>query len=775
MSNYSISYNPYQNTTKVVKNGTMLRNNCSLCKGINGKRLQAWFDVEVSWNGFGKALDIDNNESVCNIEFSGREIDFIDLKEYFENIYVSEKGTIFNLTSKNLSNDDDLLEKLIDFVEKEKQDGIFDDAQIASIERYINEIKATPFVISVIATMSSGKSTLLNSLMHMELLPTGDDATTANIVEIFDNDKKTIEYAAYDKDNNMVCKGTETDLETLTKINENQNIRTVRIYGDIPGVSADRMQLMLRDTPGPNNSQDLHHKDLTESIISDAKNMSTVIYVMNATQMRVDSDQILLSSIAYEMKEGGKQANDRFLFVINKVDLRLKKPNQTLEKLIEETKNYLLTFGIENPRIFPVTAGLACDIWKYRSGYEFDKVFEWPDVEKNVTMFNADSPRVKFDLYSSISPCVRRQLNEDLEKALCEKDIYEVALIHSGIKGLEYSIKEYMEKYAYPIKVSDAVKDIKDTIDEKRMTSKFMDILLEDEKKLKEARAAIGNIEQKKAERLAAKENFENEIRNYSLPEDTKKEARQSVENAFTELIDKTMDKLTDSKIKREDADSIVSTLADKTVKIEKKLDEDIKEMIHNAVCKKGRDILEAYQDYVQQLKENMSINDFDFERIKELKKLNFDSLKAIANTVTSTENITEKDRRPVRNPKKHWYTPWRRSTIWEEYDKIVETVEYVDTSALKNEILSVKINAGKNVDEIVEEANELVKSFQEFFILQLSKFESVIEVVISDLSKAISEEQIMLKTKEEHEDNLEKLGEYIDRINRITEMEEEL
>lgn len=496
MAKYIISYNPYQNTTQIEKNGTTLKKNCSLCKGIDNKRLQAWFDIDESWEGFGKALDVDNNEIECNIQFYGRKIDFFDLKDYFDTVYKSEKGTRFHLESKFLSNDEDILSKLSDFVEEAKENGVFENGQLATIKKYIDDIKKTPFPISVIATMSAGKSTLINALIHKELLPTGDDATTANIVEIYDNSSETVEYSTFDKDEKMICKGSNADLAVLKEINADNNVRTVKLYCKIP-CNTNKILMMLRDTPGPNNSQDIQHKKITESIIFDADNMSTVIYVMNATELRVESEKELLHNIACEMKKGGKQANDRFLFVINKVDLRLKNKEQTLEGLIKDTKEYLAQFGITNPRIFPVTASLACDIQKCKAGYKFDELI-WPTVEVNLKMFNMDSSRVKFDLYASVSPSVRRKLDEELKIAADNENIYETAMIHSGIRGLEYSIQEYMEKYAYPIKVSDAVKDIIETIDENEMRNNFREILAEDDKKLKKTQKTIEDIEKKK-------------------------------------------------------------------------------------------------------------------------------------------------------------------------------------------------------------------------------------------------------------------------------------
>ena len=43
----------------------------------------------------------------------------------------------------------------------------------------------------VVSTMSSGKSTLINSLVGAELLPSSNRACTAKSIAILDNDQKT--------------------------------------------------------------------------------------------------------------------------------------------------------------------------------------------------------------------------------------------------------------------------------------------------------------------------------------------------------------------------------------------------------------------------------------------------------------------------------------------------------------------------------------------------------------------------------------------------------
>lgn len=775
MANYIVSYNPYQNVAKIKKNGVYLRKNGTLCSGIEGKRLQNWFDKDRTWPGFGYAIDIDNNGSECNIEFIGREIDYIDLKDFFDNIYRSEKNTLFHLTPKLLSSDEDMLSKLSNLVSEMKNKNFFEVQQIEEIEKDIVKIKEDPFAISVLATMSSGKSTLLNALMQLELLPTGDAATTAKIMEIYDNGKQTVTYEAYDYDGKLVCDGKDANLEDIKKINVNDSVYTVRIYSGIPGVGTGKIRLMLRDTPGPDGTDDSRHRKLTEAIIDDAKNMSTVIYVMDATKLRTDSDKELLgqilSSISCEMKEGGKQANDRFLFVINRVDVWIESEEQTLEKLLEDTKEYLSQWGINNPRIFPVTAKLACNIHKCRSGYEF-KPIERSHVKSDLEIFNMDSPEIKFEEYASVSQRVKRQLDVDLCKAIETGDKYEIALIHSGIKGLEYSIREYVEKYAYPIKVSDAVKDIISTIDEKKMRGKFIDALCDDKRKLESIKAKIKEIKEEKENRQNIKKKFENEIDNYQFPDSLGKDACEAVNSGFWKLIDDSLDQLPkDEKLKKTDAGALVLKLEIEVREIEKKLDDEIKKLVNDAVYQKGNEILKKYNECINMIEAGMEIADFNFKEVKELKKFDFDDLKKVARTVISREDITKQCSKWIPNPNRHWWTPWRPKEITETWTEKIGEIEYVDKEAVANDIIDIRENSFAVVKDIIVEAKSSIEAFKELFKEYLDKFSQSIEKIVEDLNESLSEENIANIDIEKNQRQLNELDAYLKQIKNITDI----
>ena len=48
----------------------------------------------------------------------------------------------------------------------------------------------------------------------------------------------------------------------------------VRIYHDIPGVDTSKIQLMLRDTPGPDGADESRQRQLAEKIFYDIDSLS---------------------------------------------------------------------------------------------------------------------------------------------------------------------------------------------------------------------------------------------------------------------------------------------------------------------------------------------------------------------------------------------------------------------------------------------------------------------------------------------------------------------
>lgn len=214
----------------------------------------------------------------------------------------------------------------------------------------------------MIATMCSGKSTLINALLSQKLMLSKNEACTAMITSLKDNDEPVFKAEAFDAAGNLVEKIPELNYEKMDELNSNPNIIRVEAKGDIPFIDANDIALELLDTPGPNNSQDSTHRDRAYNCINNANNL--VLYILNASQLSTNDDDNLLSYVAEQIRRGGKQARDRFLFVINKMDV-IDPDNEDVGKIIGNVEKYLNNHGIDEPQIFPCSAFTALNIRTY--------------------------------------------------------------------------------------------------------------------------------------------------------------------------------------------------------------------------------------------------------------------------------------------------------------------------------------------------------------------------------------------------------------------------
>lgn len=74
----------------------------------------------------------------------------------------------------------------------------------------------------MVATMSAGKSTLINSLLRQKLMPAKQEACTATITKIKDNDADCFMAKVYDKDGTLIQTHAELTYETMEQLNANQ-------------------------------------------------------------------------------------------------------------------------------------------------------------------------------------------------------------------------------------------------------------------------------------------------------------------------------------------------------------------------------------------------------------------------------------------------------------------------------------------------------------------------------------------------------------------------
>ena len=209
-----------------------------------------------------------------------------------------------------------------------------------------NFVNRQPLCILVTATMSAGKSTLINALTGKRISKTQNLACTSKAHVILSKpfeDDCTTEY-----DSDISLDATQEELFTDNTENPSNQI-TVSIYfkGRLGG-----KRILLLDTPGVNSSENAEHTEITQNAIC-SKQYDVLLYVLNATQLRTTDDQEYLHFIAENCQD------KQIVFVLNKAD-QLFSEEENLTELLRRQYQYLESLGFAHPLLFPISAKAAC-------------------------------------------------------------------------------------------------------------------------------------------------------------------------------------------------------------------------------------------------------------------------------------------------------------------------------------------------------------------------------------------------------------------------------
>ena len=299
------------------------------------------------------------------------------------------------------------------------------------------------FPMVVMATMSSGKSTLINALLGEQALPSKNEACTAKKYMVLDDDNSdgpTI-YITYKNGETIIKK--ENIAEELERANNNEDVVEVLIKDDVKGVMNTDRALLVVDTPGPNNSRDKSHEQVMEDVISKVKG-GLFLYVMNATQMGINDDKYLLWKIREQINSNPKIS---LIFVLNKVDQLDEDRGESVEQFVLTAKEYLLSNGIENPYIIPVSA-LSASLFKkvlnrgeltrneYRSFCEYYDVYQPKDYSMRSFAITDTLKDQNTKIQVKGTEYTVRDLNRAIDNTgitLLEEEIQKAQILSSGI------------------------------------------------------------------------------------------------------------------------------------------------------------------------------------------------------------------------------------------------------------------------------------------------------------------------------------------------------
>lgn len=201
--------------------------------------------------------------------------------------------------------------------------------------------------ILVLATMSAGKSTLLNALIGEDILPSSNEACTAKVIRYMGNDMTS-----------MISSENLAEpiyKENLIQLNQNSEVFEVNLTGPIKSHLLNGMTVQYIDTPGVNNSQDESHGTLTYHVL-ETGDFDVILYVLNATQLGITDDALLLSKLKTYLRNNSKK---KVIFVLNKID-QLDFERESMEEILQNSVQYIKkSTGIKDPCVIGVSAFYA--------------------------------------------------------------------------------------------------------------------------------------------------------------------------------------------------------------------------------------------------------------------------------------------------------------------------------------------------------------------------------------------------------------------------------
>lgn len=726
MKKVFIKYNPYNLETEITVDGKKLAQNSQIGERIlPGSRLQEWVE------DLPRILIDEYNDTDFEVVFHGTLLDFEDLTEVFTQAF--DHGELTAKLDRIPAKETSDKEALIDEVFKEIQEGPFEELKDTEIISAFQHAKSRDFEVCVVATMSAGKSTLINAMLGTKLMPSKQEACTAIITRIKDTESNdTWQAEVYSKDNCLIETHENLTYATMERLNGDENVSVIKAAGNIPFVSSEDVSLVLIDTPGPNNSRDPEHKKVQSEFLNKSSK-SLVLYIMEG-MFCSDDDNALFQRVADSMKVGGKQSKDRFIFVVNKMDDRRKEDGDTRQTL-DRIRAYLKGHAITNPNLFPAAALPALNIRLIQSEIEVDED-TIDETEMKVRKLNRNQT-LHFEDFASLPASIRGDIKNKLADAKETGDTNAEALIHTGIVSIEAAIRQYVQKYAKTAKIKNIVDTFMHKLDEVGCFEKTKQELAKNRENGERIARQIDTI-RKKVDDVKSAQQFKDAVDDAVIKvSDDAKDIIDSIVQKYQAKIRQKIDGLRGQELDMDEAMDEVSRLERYAKKLEPNFQAELDELIRENLNKTSNVLLQEYRKKLSSLTSEIDHN--------VLAGISIDPLKLMGGTVPTADDFSvkklvqskkvENGKEWVENTNKKWYKPW---TWFDEdgyYKTRYKTVKYVLASDLAQEFFApIKENVLNNGDfaqkYAIRQSNRIVASFNKEF----ERLDGVLKQKLSEL-----------------------------------------
>ena len=762
MKKIFIKYNPYKIETEITVEGKKLAENSILGEQIvSGARMQEWIEM------LPKILIDEYNDRDFEITFHGTLLDFEDLTEVFTAAF--ERGELTAKIDRIPAKETKDKEVLIDRVFEKIKRGPFDELRSVEVISAFEHAKSSDFEVCVVATMSAGKSTLINSMLRTKLMPSKQEACTAIITRIKDNDASVWQAEIYNKDNRLIETQEELSYWTMERLNADPQVSMIKIAGDIPFVTSEDVSLVLIDTPGPNNSRDPEHKKVQSEFLSKSSK-SLVLYIMEGT-FGSDDDNALLERVAESMLVGGKQSKDRFIFIVNKMDDRKKEDGDT-EQTLNRIRGYLKKHGIVNPNLFPAAALPALNIRMMKEGKELDED-TIDETEVKVKKLNRNA-NLHFENFASLPIRIQSKIKERLVEAADSQNVNEQALIHTGVVSIEAAIRQYVQKYAKTAKI----KNIVDTFIHKldavgcfEETKKELAKRQDDSEQIVQPIDLINRkVEDvKEAQRFKVVVDSAVEKVNYYT-----EEVVQKVKGKFQQKIREEIARYQGQKVGTDQVESEVKRLEKFARELEPQFQVELDELIRENLVNSSNILLQNYRAKLESLTKDLNQDILSGIVIDPLQIMGgnvFSVDSVLINSMIQTESV-EDGEEWVKNTDKKWYRPWTWLQESGYYRTKYKTVEYIDAGDLADECLQpIQDDIYESGNKASQYAEKQSKKIAESFKKEFEKLDLLLKNKLNELKSYATNKQKAEERIRESERRLQWLEEIRSEVESILEI----
>lgn len=755
MKEVRIKYNPYLIQTEITVDGQKPKPNSAL--NVGKKRLQEWIEK------LPDTIREEYKDRNISIDFTGSVSDFEDLKATFD---AHKEDYSVNYTF-NKTKDITDVEETIDGIFKDIQEGQIPELKDSQITTAFQKAKDALFEVNVIATMSSGKSTLINALLGKQLMPAANEATTEIIVKIIDTKQDDFSAIVYDASGNVIKRIDNITLEDMVSLNHNANVSTIEIQGKIPFVESVGMRLVLVDTPGPNNSRNKHHQETTYRMISDS-DKSLVLFVMNGEQLGINDEKVLLDYVCDCMKKGGKQSRERFIFAVNRMDRFSPKKEglDCIERALIKVKEGLEDRGIYNPNIFPVTSLAALEL---RTNEDPEDSMALPGFRSRTEKYDA----LHFEKYYNFSnlPQVIQQRIEIFSTQANESEQLE---LHTGIISIEQAISQYINKYARTTKVYDLVQSFNEKLSEVSLVAHLKDTIRKD----KDAKVVIEQQIARIKETIQSAKNAKERSQKIDRI-DLESEAKTKIGD-YIKTVTSKINKLysgRDIKVKKTDALIQCKELE----KDAKAIMLQIKVEIDNILNRTYKDIIykivEEYKKNLSELQIGVNTEALTFSPA-ELVSASLADLSTIISDKTEQkdEGHSETRTRKIFVPsKRSWYNPFSWFGKGDHYEDekyeewVAKYVDYVNMNEVASEYLQpIENDLIKIQNKAIEHVKSETQRLKEHLKIELVSINKILDAKVNNLLIVEADKEAKAEEIAQKENDLKFLENIQQRVNDI-------